>query len=178
MINPYSFAGGDKFDNFVCKWNAGGSTVAVGISTLDYIIANGNDEVGIEYGFKFRSYSTTRYSLVEDGSDDGNVNLPSFDTDTEFKLTYDGTTMKWFVDGGAAKKEETVTLSGTYYLWTNNNRPVGQDDTSIQCQYNDTDAEWTGIEPSNWTVSNPSVTKVDGSSWGTGIYATAQSSTE
>mgnify|MGYP005817234637 FL=1 len=175
-----AFGGGGapavKFDNFVCKWNSGGATIIIGISTLDYITTNGNDEAGLQYGFMFRTRSTKRYAIVEDGSPGSNVNL-AIDSDTEFKLTYDGTDMKWFVDG-VEKNSSTVSLSGTFYLWTNNNNPDGTSDPSIQCQYNDSDATWTGVEPANWTVSNPSVTKSSGTSWGSGIYATAQSSTE
>ena len=175
-----AFGGGGapavKFDNFVCKWNSGGATIVVGISTLAYIATNGNDELGLNYGFIFRPHTGDYWQAWANGSEVADDN-PSITPTTEFKLTYDGTDMKWFVDD-VEKHSATVSLSGTFYLWTNNNNPDGTSDPSIQCQYNDSDATWTGVEPANWTVSNPSVTKSSGTSWGSGIYATAQSSTE
>ena len=169
------------FDNFVCKWNSGDATIVVGISRLSYF-PSAVDELGCEFGFIFRPYSTNKYSIMEDGVEEISVPPPTITitTSTEFKLTYDGTDMKWFYDDMVTpKRTSPVSLSGTYYLFTNNNNPSGSSDGSIQCQYGGVDATWTGYDGdgASWLVSNPSVTKNGGSSWGTNVYALAQSST-
>ena len=123
----------DTYGHFICKWNSGDATVVVGISTLAYITANGNDELGLQYGFKFKPYATTNYSTVHNGSNLTSNNY-AIDSNTEFKLTYEGGDIKYYVDD-VLIDTVTVALSGTFYLWTNNNRASG--DGSIQCQQSD-----------------------------------------
>ena len=176
LTNPYMVvAGGDPFVDFVCKWNSGGTaTTVVGISRLSYFPAN-VDELGLEYGFLFRANFNDYWQTIKDGSIMTDVDAP-IDSDTEFKLTYDGSDMKWYVDD-VLKDTESATLSGTYYLWTNSSE--SSPNVSIQCQYGGVNAEWTGYDgvASSWIISNPSAIKDGGSSWGTNTYALAQSST-
>ena len=130
----------DTFGHFICKWNSGDATVVVGISTLAYIAANGNDEAGLQYGFKFKPYATTNYSTFENGTV-LTGNTYSIDSDTEFKLTYDGSDIKYYVDD-VLIDTVTVSLSGTFYLWTNNNRADGSG--SIQCDVSGSPAPSAG----------------------------------
>ena len=175
LINPYKVvAPGVPFDNFVCKWNSGGTaTTVVGISRLSYFPTN-VDELGLEYGFLFRANFNDYWQTIKDGSIMTDVDAP-IDSDTEFKLTYDGTTMKWFVDDDE-KDSESATLSGTYYLWTNSSE--SSPNVSIQCQYGGADAEWTGYDGdgASWQGINPNIVKDGGTSWGSGVYALAQKS--
>jgi len=176
LTNPYMFAEPlVPFVDFVAKWVSGGTgTFVIGLSRLSYF-PSAVDELGLEYGFLFRPNHNDYFQTIKDGSIMTDVDT-SIDTDTEFKLTYDGTTMRWY-GKGEIRDTEVVSLSGTYYLWTNCTQ-YGVDET-IQCQYGGVDATWTGYDGdgASWQISNPQVTKDGGSGWGTGVYALAQTST-
>lgn len=120
------------FASFTLKWVSGDATIVCGFSTLAYLAANGTDELGIQYGFKFKPYATNSWSTFHDGSVMTTV-AEAIDDTTEFKVTYDGSTVKWYVNDDL-KDSVTEVPVGTFYLWTNNNRADGDGKVTAQVE--------------------------------------------
>jgi len=114
----------EAFEQFTWKWVSGLAYTWVGISTLAYISAGSYDGSSIKYGFELNN-TNSALNIRVDGSTVATISH-SVDTDTVFKLSYDGSDLTWLIDD-VVKHTLTVDLSsaGLQYLWTNNNRYDG-----------------------------------------------------
>jgi len=118
----------DAFEQFTWKWVSGLTYTWVGISTLAYISAGSYDDTSIKYGFQLNN-TNSAIAYIINGSTVGSTSH-SVDTDTEFKLAYDGTNLTWQIDD-VIKHTQSVDLSsiGLQYLWFNTNRYDGHTTT-------------------------------------------------
>jgi len=144
----------EDFVQFTWKWVSGLSYAWVGISTLAYISAGSYDGSSIKYGFELNNTNSS-VNIRVDGSTAVTVSH-SVDTDTVFKLSYDGSDLTWLIDD-VVKHTLTVDLSsaGLQYLWFNTNR-YDSNTTTISGTWGSTSA----IELPNGTIFITSDTNV------------------
>ena len=124
------------FASFICKWNGGSTSgsIVVGISTLAYITANASEGLGagLQFGFKFKPDGSDYFFTAKDGVL-SNYTEQTITSSTEFRMSLDGSDMKYYVDE-VLIETETASFSGAdYYLWTNANNSTTN--PSWQCAW-------------------------------------------